>query len=143
MTGGRHDTSWGLRRFVGRTGEAELLQAAAKSVGMEPEDGGRPTRPADDPVRLPQDRQDVGPLHVFDRRGRLAGLLSRGLANNVEVDFERGASREDDRALEDVLKFADVARPRVSHESAQGARVDPLEPPPDPRRENVEEETRQ
>ena len=110
---------------------------------MKTEDGGRAARPVDDPVRLPQDREDVVPLDVFQGGGRLVGGFGSGLAEDVGIDLERGAGREDDGALEDVLQLADVARPRVRHQPAQGGRVDPVKPPGDPRRELVEEVLRQ
>ena len=73
----------------------------------------------------------------------LSAASNHRLAEDFGIDFERGASREDDGALEDVLQLADVARPRIRHQPAHGRRVDAVEPPSDPRRELVEQELRQ
>ena len=48
------------------------------------------------------------------RASRGAGSGRRdGPAENVRGDLERGAGREDDRALEDILQLADIARPGI------------------------------
>ena len=84
------------------------------------------------------------PLHVLRAAaGRLGDGPDPGLAEDVGVDLERGAGRQDDSTFEDVLELAHVPRPRVRHQPAQRAGLDPLEPPPDARRELVEEELRQ
>ena len=55
----RHEMSWPLRRLVGRSCEAELLEPAAEDVGVQPEDLGRAAWPVDDPVSLPEDGTDM------------------------------------------------------------------------------------
>ena len=137
------ERSWGLRGFVGRAGNAELFQAAAEGVGVKTEDGGRAARPVDDPIRLAQDREDVVPLNILQRGRRPVGGFRISLTEEFGIDLQRGASREDGGALEDVLQLADVARPRVRHQPAECRRVDAVKPPGDPRRELVEEVLRQ
>ena len=94
---------------------------------------------------LPEDREDVVSLDVFEGEptGRPAGRRDR-LAEDVGADLERGAGREDDGALEDVLQLADVARPGIGDRA--GACVSGLIPSnrlPILRGELVEEELRQ
>ena len=118
--------SWVLRAFVVWPREAELLETAAQGVGMEPEDGGRPLMPFNDPVCVSEDAQDMAPLNSLQRaRNRRDGLGSRK-AKDVGIDFEHRTGREDHCAFQDVLELADIARPRVRHESTERGRVDSL-----------------
>src|SRR5262245_52706671 len=61
---------WGLRHFVARAGDPELLHPAAQRVGMEIEDPRGARRPFDDAVRFLQHLEDVPPFGFVERRER-------------------------------------------------------------------------
>ena len=91
-----HDQGWSQRRIARELGisreRVRQLELRAllreRTGGRTPvpgrgdlpywEDGGRAARPVDDPLRLREDSEDVVPLDVFQRSGRLGGGLPRG-----------------------------------------------------------------
>jgi nitroreductase len=127
----------GVKRKIREAAEAE------ERVGVKPEDRGRAARPVDDPLRVPEDREDVVPLDVFQSCGRLDDKPRSSLAEHVRIDFQCEARREDDCALQDVLQVADVARPGIRLEPADRGGIDAVKPPGVPRRELVEKVLRQ
>ena len=118
-----------------RAGDAELLHLPLQGGPLHAQAGRGPVRAAQHPAGLAQDAEDVLPLGVGqrDRRGgrRRRPATAAGL-QVAERDLQRRARREDDRALDDVLQLADVARPGVAHQGVHDRGRDGLDLPAHP-----------
>src|SRR5512143_1131530 len=111
-------SSWELRNFVGAAAlDAELLDPAAKGIGVKAEDAGGAAGALDDAARFLQRRPDVGALDLLERARRIAQRAARTRrGQQVLLDLEDRTAREDRRPLNHVLKLADIAGPVVARQ---------------------------
>src|SRR6516165_7410586 len=101
---------WPLRGFVGRSGDAELLEPAAEGVGVQSQDLGRAARALDDPLGLAEHGEDMAALDRFEGGSRQVRGRRRGAGGELgdALEVEGRSGREDDGALQDVLQLANV-----------------------------------
>src|SRR5262245_28503869 len=128
-----------LRNAVAGTLDGQLVHSTAQSVGMEREHLRRALRALDQPASLLERGENVGAVHLLER-GESDRSAGRRLASSVSgcggyhrekifPKLEYGALAEHGRALDDVLQLADVAGPRVAHETVHRRLGHPLDPP--------------
>src|SRR5438093_7839561 len=129
------------RRALLGPGDVELFHLLLQSGTLHSQTGRGPLRTAHYPSGFMEDAEDVLPFGVgqCDRLpGRRLSLGGRGL-QVAEVDPERSARRENDRAFDDILHLPDIARPVVANKGVHDRGRDALDPPAHPARETLDE----
>src|SRR5690606_37029854 len=127
------------------TADVELAHAAAQCARVQSECAGRAEFTLDPPARALEDIPDVRALDVLERvaprrhanragerrgeRGRVRGRI-RCIGDRHEqlAAVQRPAVRQDQRALDQVLELADVARPVAGACPFDESRRDAVEP---------------
>src|SRR5262245_18422687 len=120
-------TGWRIaNEELARARDAELPHARLERGPLHPEDLRGPVVAADPPAHALEDREDVVPLHRLERPAgaRRRGGGGSGGGGEQVVQLEPVRRRENDGALDDVLQLADVPRPVVARELAEGALAD-------------------
>ena len=133
---------------LARSRDAELLHLRLQRGPLHRQAGRSAVRAAQHPAGFPQRAEDVFPFGVGQgaRRRRLGCTKSvrtssdlrsltsdlrllRRTSSSLRLIVQRRARREDDRALDDVLQLADVARPGILHQRVHGLGRNGLDPP--------------
>jgi len=127
-----------------RAANPQLLHTRVERTGIQAESAGRAVRAFDLPAAAWQTCRMLRPVVACRvssrRRVRLARLdrQTRGGASHWtqlnSIQLQDGAGRQDDRALEDILQFADVAGPVVAGQPVEDGRRERIHFPTQPAR---------
>src|SRR6202049_2429854 len=98
-------------------GDSQLLHHGVQGRSWHPETGGRR---ADYATGLPENAQDVIPLHFLKRR--TSGGFHCSGAQFSQGSAEVGTPGEDDRPLNEVLKLPYIPGPRPTHQGSHRGR---------------------
>ena len=105
------------RYEMNRTFETKPFESAAQGARIEAKLRGGPILSIDPPQGTIEYLKDMQPLQLLEVIRRV-GLRQRTRRHQkLVIDLNRRRTGENHRALDHVLQFADIARPRVSDES--------------------------
>src|SRR5438094_2931179 len=106
--------------------------------------GGGAPRATEGPVRLPEDPENVHPLHSLEGRGSVLVISPGPTPPELgERNLERPPLREDHRPLDEVRELPHVPRPRIPAERLERLAGDHLDVPIHRAGETLHEETDQ
>src|SRR5438094_3144161 len=115
-----------LRRAGPRDPEPPHQRLQRRTLHSQP--GGGAPRATERPVRLPEDAQNVHPLHRLEGRGTVLVISPGPTPPELgERHLERPPLREDHRPLDEVGELAHVPRPRLAAERLERLAGDHLE----------------
>lgn len=108
--------SWGLRRFVGGSNDAQTFQTASKRVGMDVQDAGRAARTVDDPTRLTKHGEDVVLLDggEVSRLGQVRGLPAFLRSSRLAAARTAGPLRGGENGGRKVLSHPEAPTQRAA-----------------------------
>jgi hypothetical protein len=138
----RYFVSSSLRGFVGGTGDAELFHPATQRIGMQIENPRSPLGTVDHAVGFLEHGDDMTLFNFFERdQAKAGGGVLNGFGSGR--DFQKFNMRpfyweqigpqlqhlpltQGYTTFDNILQFANIPRPRVSHEKFHGVLGDAL-----------------
>src|SRR5438132_886323 len=127
-----------------RPGDPEPPHQRLQRRTLHSQPGGGAPRATEGPVRLPEDAQNVHPLHSLEGRGSVLVIGPRPTPPELgERNLERSPLREDHRPLDEVGELSHVPRPRIPAEGLERLGGDHLDVPIHRAGEALHEETDQ